>query len=178
MARRAILAMEGAAGPSDDFEGVVDAPFDEAFEGGFDDGPATDGDGYGLPDEVQAELEALAAADLDVGSGVEQALAQAQRELVQQRALTRQAVERYRDALLASEPELPPDLVQGETLEEVDASVEAARRTVARIRERMASERPPSPGFPVGAPARGASTAAVLTPVEKIARGLQERLLI
>lgn len=174
MARRAILAMEGAAGPSDDFEGVVDAPFEEAF----DDGAATDGDGYGLPDEVQAELEALAAADLDVGSGVEQALAQAQRDLVQQRALTRQAVERYRSALLAAEPELPPDLVQGETLEDVDASVEAARRTVARIRERMAAERPPAPGFPVGAPARGASAAATLTPVEKIARGLQERLLI
>lgn len=84
--------------------------------------------------------------------------------------------ERYRDALLAAEPELPSDLVRGETLEEVDAAVEAARRTVARIRERMEAER--GKGFPVGAPARGAGLATSgLTPVEKITRGLQQRML-
>ncbi len=136
-------------------------------------------DGDVLPDEVQAELEALAAAELDAGEGMEQALAEAQREIARQRSLTRQAVARYRDALLAAEPDLPPDLVQGETLEEVEAAAEAARGAVARIRERLhereAGERPR--GFPVGAPARGVERSRPMSAQEKIAAGLQERML-
>ncbi len=62
------------------------------------------------------------------------------RELEEQRRLASAAVARYRDAALAAEPELPPDLVTGETLEEVDASLAAARRAVAQIRERLATE--------------------------------------
>ncbi len=153
---------------------VDDGPFED-FDMAADDEFVTD-DGASLPDDVQAELEALAAADLDGGNEVEQALAQVQRELAQQRALTRQAVDRYREALLAAEPDLPPDLVHGDSLEEVDASVEAARRTVARIRDRIEAER--GRGFPVGAPARTAASALGLTPAEKIARGLQERLAV
>src|SRR5690606_9660154 len=106
-----------------------------------------------LPDEVQAELEALAAAELDDGtSALEAALAEAQREVTRQRNLTRQAVARFREAILAAEPDLPPDLVHGESLEEVEATAAAAREAVARIRERVASER--HRAFPVGAPAR------------------------
>ena len=145
----------------------------DAMDGAFDE--VTE-DGVVLPDEVQAELEALAAAELEGGDAMEQALAEAQREIARQRSLTRQAVARYRDALLAAEPELPPDLVQGETLEDVDATAQAARATVARIRERVAAERPR--GFPVGAPARVAERPRHLSPHEKIAAGLQERLLI
>ena len=170
MARATAIAPDGAG------EAEAVDEFADGLGEAFEDDLRTDDDGYGLPDEVQAELEALAAADLDGGGEMEQALAQTQRELAQQRALTRQAVERYREALLAAEPELLPDLVRGETLEEVDAAVEAARRTVARIRERMEAER--GKGFPVGAPARGAGLATSgLTPVEKITRGLQQRML-
>jgi hypothetical protein len=132
-------------------------------------------DGEVLPDEVQAELEALAAAELDDGtSALEAALAEAQREVARQRVLTRQAVARYREAVLAAEPELPPDLVQGDTIEEVESSVEAARRAVSQIRERVALER--SRPFPVGAPAR-THERAPMSAHEKIAAGLQERLI-
>ena len=133
-----------------------------------------------LPDEVQAELEALAAAELETGSEMEQALAEAQREIARQRTLTRQAVARYRAALLAAEPDLPPDLVQGETLDDVEASAEAARATVARIQERIHErmQEPERPrGFPVGAPARSVERPQGMTSHEKIAAGLQERLL-
>jgi hypothetical protein len=138
-------------------------------------------DGDALPDEVQAELEALASAELaDVevaDESLHQALAEAQRELARQRSMTRQAVSRYRDALLASEPDLPEDLVRGETLEEIDAAAESARTTVERIRARVVTERPR--GFPVGAPARGSERGerSRLTAHEKIAAGLQERMI-
>ena len=132
-------------------------------------------DGDLLPDEVQAELEALAAAELDDGSGLEAALAETQRELARQQSLTRQAVARYRDALLAAEPELPADLVRGDSIEEIDAAVEVARGAVRRIREQVAAERPR--GFPVGAPARSIDRHGPMTAHEKIAAGLQERLI-
>jgi hypothetical protein len=80
--------------------------------------------------------------------------------------------------LLAAEPEPPPDLVHGETLDELEDSLAAARGAVARIRDRLQAEGDEAPsggGFPVGAPARGGVGRAVLTAAEKIAAGLRER---
>jgi hypothetical protein len=131
-------------------------------------------DPEGLPEEVQAELEALAEADRETPSVLEQALEAARRELEAQRAQTQRAVARYREALLAAEPDLPPDLVRGESIEEVDEAARLARETVARIRERVEAARRPERGFPVGAPARG-FTYRSLSAAEKIAAGLRER---
>lgn len=95
-----------------------------------------------------------------------------------ERAARRAAVARYREAMLAAEPALPPELVVGDSLDELDASAEAARRAVARIRERLAAEAEDAAarGFPAGAPARADGPAAEgLTPSEKIALGLERR---
>ena len=143
-------------------------------------------DGDGLPDEVRAELEAVATLEAQAAEAAsavereaERVLAAVQAELDAQRAATRSAMARYREALLAAEPDLPPDLVGGETLEVLDASVTVARETVARIRARLVASAPPpgSPprGFPVGAPARGTFSRGGLTSAEKIAVGLGER---
>ena len=88
------------------------------------------------------------------------------------------ALPRYRAAVLAAEPELPPDLVNGDTLEELDESVAAARSAVARIRDRLQAgddDGPSGASFPVGAPARGGANHDVLTSQQKIATGLRER---
>ena len=69
-----------------------------------------------------------------------------------ERAARRAAVARYREAVLAAEPALPPELVASDSLDEVDASAEAARRAVERIRERLAAE--------AGTPPRAASRPA------------------
>lgn len=170
-ALEAHAAADGETGGEEE-RAVYDDPFADDF--------VTD-DGDTLPDEVQAELEALASAEFDDGNAaLETALAEAQRELARQRTLTRQAVARFRDALLAAEPDLPPDLVQGDTLEEVEAAAASARQTVQHIRERVATERPR--GFPVGAPARSSERGHArgregLSAHEKIAAGLQERLI-
>jgi hypothetical protein len=160
--------------PEADIDGIEYAdPFEE------DTADFVSDDGDTLPEEVRAELEALASEEFDEGAGaLEAALAEAQRELARQRNLTRQAVARYRDALLAAEPDLPPDLVRGDTLEDIEATATSARDAVQRIRERVASERPR--GFPVGAPARSVERGhahSTLSAHEKIAAGLQERLI-
>lgn len=166
--RDAVGMDDGSGGDSD----VLDADFEEYIS---DDGDA-------LPEDVRAELEALASEEFDDGaSTLESALAEVQRELARQRTLTRQAVTRYRDALLAAEPDLPPDLVQGDTLEEVEASAASARQAVEHIRERVAMPEPPH-GFPVGTPARSSERGHArghtsMSAHEKIAAGLQERLI-
>ena len=123
-----------------------EASADPPLEAGVDD------DGDELSAEALAELEALVTADAEA------------------------AVERYRAAALAAEPTLPPELVSGESVEELEASLDAARRAVAQIRERLAAEDVESArGFPVGSPARRGPGTADMTASEKIAYGLGEQ---
>ncbi|MBI2918866.1 MAG: hypothetical protein HYY01_12860 [Chloroflexi bacterium] len=81
------------------------------------------------------------------------------------------AVSSYRLALLARFPELPEELVAGDTVEAVDASLTAARGIVERVRvqleARAAAER-----VPAGAPARSMADVGGLSPGEKIAYAL------
>jgi len=164
--------------PDDDFDALDPAArlAADGFDVDPDDGP--------LPDDVQAEIEALAAeglagreTDAERARTLEAALTAAQHELARQRDLARAAVARYREAVLANEPDLPPELVRGDSIEDVDASITAARTMVARVRERVESRRPSEPGFPAGAPARESSALGHLTARQKIAAGLQERLI-
>jgi chromosome segregation ATPase len=83
------------------------------------------------------------------------------------------AARRYRDVLLAAEPELPADLIAGDSIEAVDESVARARTTVAQVRqhlEQQARELRVSPG----APARAGRDLAGLSAAEKIRLGLQQ----
>ncbi len=129
------------------------------------DPPFVDDDGATLADEALDELAAVEEAEAD---GIEQARA----ALDAERQQTRAALDRYRDAVLAAEPALPAKLVHGDTLEELEASIVAAREVVAGVRERLASS---ERGFPAGAPPRSACTTSGLTATEKIRAGLEGR---
>ena len=108
------------------------------------------------PSEAPPET---AAATLDTQRTLvlEQALEATQRELARQRDLACAAVARYRQAVLAAEPDLPPEMVRGENIEDVDASIVAARTMVAHVREQVEARRPSERGSPAGAPARDTS---------------------
>jgi DNA repair exonuclease SbcCD ATPase subunit len=124
--------------------------------------------------------ETLAQAKAEVASRDEQ-LAAAQAELVAARseaeglrASLRSAAERYRQAVLASQSEVPPDLVGGETVEEVDRQLEAALRMVAQLKSHLESQAQ-AQRVPTGAPARRAPDLAALSPTEKISYGLAQQ---
>ncbi len=135
---------------------------------GLDGFNAIDDDGEGLPDEALAELAAL-----DAESGGEDFEGEArQAELDELRSELAQAVDRYRSAVLAGAPDVPGDLVRGATLDEVDESLEAAKRTVTQIRARVTAELGKAEGFPVGSPARDDGNLDGLSASEKIAYGL------
>ena len=152
-------------GATEEREGI------DPFEIASGDESASNDDGDELPDEALDELAAIA--EVDVSAQADE-LATARRELDVQRREARAAVERYRDAVLAAEPDLPPELVHGETLEELEASLSAARAAVAQIRDRLTGDEEGG-GFPVGAPARGGSSSAVMTAEEKIKFGLEQQ---
>ena len=82
------------------------------------------------------------------------------------------AVARYRE-LVAAAPDLVPGMVQGATVEEIDASADVARRAYADISRSVAARY--EADVPPGNPARSASTPGVeaLPPEAKIALGLQ-----
>jgi hypothetical protein len=81
------------------------------------------------------------------------------------------AVAKYREAVLRSLPDVPPELVQGATVEEVEESLVAARRTVEAVRKQLA-ERALRERVPLGAPPRGQPDLSALSPKEKIALAL------
>lgn len=152
-----------------------------------DDIAPADDDGEALPDDALAELAAIAdvePAGLDEVREADAALASLRADLEEtragldaERAARLAAVARYREALLAAEPALPAELIEGETLEDIDAAVEAARRAVAQIREQLAGEAEDAAarGFPAGAPGRSDPSAEGMSATEKIAFGLERR---
>jgi len=96
-------------------------------------------------------------------------------ELSTAREQVREASARYREALLSASPEVPADMVAGESVEEVEASLAAARQTVSQVRQHLESQAQAG-RVPAGAPPRSASGGldlSALTPEEKIRVGLE-----
>ena len=85
-----------------------------------------------------------------------------------------QAVELYRVSLLASEPDVPEDMVQGSTVEVVQESLARVRQMVEQVRGRMEA-RASLERTPLGVPARSAPDLSALSPQEKILVGLSGR---
>ncbi len=114
-------------------------------------------------DEAQAELAELRTAleqrDLEI-------------EALQSRLAS--ATARYREALLAAAPDVPEELVGGESPEEVETSLAGARQMVEKVRGRIEAqivgERVPS-----GAPVRGNQEFSGMSSREKIAYALTQR---
>jgi hypothetical protein len=75
--------------------------------------------------------------------------------------------------VLTGAPELPPELVSGESVEEIEASLAQARQIVGRLREHLETQAPVH--VPPGAPPRTAQDFSALSAEEKIALGLREK---
>jgi len=124
-------------------------------------------------DAGESMEESRHAAELEGRVGqLEQSLHERDGEIAQLRSRLAIGAAKYRQAMLASAPEVPEELVQGESIEEVETSLARAKGIVERIRgqleARMVSER-----VPAGAPPRTAPDLSSLSPAEKIAYGLQ-----
>jgi chromosome segregation ATPase len=88
-------------------------------------------------------------------------------------AENREAVQRYRAVVLEREPQLPADLVVGDSVTALDAAIERARQTVAQVRQHL-DQQAQALRVPAGAPARGSPDVSDLSSAEKIRLGLSK----
>ena len=113
-------------------------------------------------DEMQARIVQL-----------EQGIASRDGELTATRQSLSGAAAKYRAAVLASAPGIPQELVKGESLDEIDASLELARGIVSKVRQQLEIEAE-SNKVPTGAPPRMLQDLSALSPAEKIAYALRK----
>ena len=79
------------------------------------------------------------------------------------------AVSKYREHLLAQHPEIPAELVEGNSIEEVNDSLLKAQKVVETVRQHLEED------IPAGAPARSGPDVESLSPRQKIEYGIQRR---
>ena len=120
----------------------------------------------GRQEEIDALNEQMSAAQADLS------IVQAENQDLHARLQA--AAQKYRQVLLAAAPEVPEDLVTGESIEEVDASMEEAGQTILQVRERLESQAQ-SGRVPTGSPPRAAPDFSALSPTEKIRLGLSQK---
>ncbi len=130
--------------------------------------------------EARAEAERLAEALADREARAQQmaeGMETLRRDLESARTAaaeeSRRLAERYRTVLLQAAPDVLPELVQGESVDELDRSLVTARETVARVREQMQTQA--AARIPAGSPARGGPDLSGLSPAEKIRLGISDR---
>ena len=79
------------------------------------------------------------------------------------------AVTKYREALLKAYPQLPGELIQGNSIEELDASVRQAEAVVEKVKSKLEE----SSRIPAGAPLRKSPDISTMSSMEKVQYGLQ-----
>ena len=125
-----------------------------------------------------AHLEAqLAELRVEMVQTQERAQASEQEAAERSQALEGQlssASQRYRELTLELAPELPGELVAGATVEEIDASVQRARETVAKVRGHIETQAQVG-RVPVGSPPRSGPDLSSMSAAEKIRFGLERQ---
>jgi chromosome segregation ATPase len=84
-----------------------------------------------------------------------------------------QAVSKYLGMAKASNPQVPGDMISGETIEEIDASVEKGKGLVTAVKKTLESETAAAK-VPAGAPTRGETTEG-MSNKDMIAAGLRQK---
>ncbi len=79
-----------------------------------------------------------------------------------------EATEKYRSALVSANPSVPPTLITGETIAEIDASLATAQGVVETVKETLAAASAETL-VPAGAPERTGPDLSSMTAKEKIA---------
>ncbi len=106
-------------------------------------------------------------------AGLQQGFDEKAAVLTQLREAHVQAVAKYLEAVRSANTALPADVITGDTIEGIDASVAQAQAIAGAVRETLADEAKKG-RVPAGAPTRVLNLDG-LTPREKIALGLQQQ---
>ena len=120
--------------------------------------------------ERDARIAELEASLSEFKQGREAAAA----ELAQVKEAHGQAVAKYLGAVRLANPAIPQDIIAGDTIEEIDASL-AKATTIAEAVSANLEARARETRVPAGAPPRSEISVEGLSPREKIAAGIQQK---
>ncbi len=115
-------------------------------------------------EQTVASLESGVATLKEAGVESEQKLTEASNTLSQ-------AVSSYKALAMKSNPEVPVDLITGDTIEAIDSSLENAKSLVNKVREGLEAQIK-MVKIPAGAPPRAPIDLSALSPREKIEYGI------
>jgi chromosome segregation ATPase len=107
-------------------------------------------------------------------SVVQQAGETALAELTQSKQAYTKAVAKYLDMTKAANPTIPPDVITGATIEEIDATVAKALSIATAVKASLEAQAKQAK-VPAGAPPRGEISLEGLSPKEKIAAGIKHK---
>jgi len=110
--------------------------------------------------------EALTARDTEI-DGLKQTVAEFESKLAQINELLSQAVASYRELVATAHPEIPPELIAGDSVAAVDESLRSAEALVDKVKRGIEAETAKT-RVPAGAPQRAPLDLSVLSPREKI----------
>ena len=128
-------------------------------------------------ESTKAELEGLKAEKETLASELgtkeahitelEQALIEANEKLTNTNNALSQAVASYKALVVQANPDVPEELITGDTIEAIDKSLENAKALISKVREGIAAEMAAG-RVPAGAPPRIPLDLSALSPREKI----------
>jgi len=78
-----------------------------------------------------------------------------------------EAIQKYRASLLAANPEVPEEMIGGETIADIDASLQTAKGLVEKVKDSLEAAAAETL-VPAGAPQRTGPDLSSLSPAEKI----------
>ncbi len=133
-------------------------------------------------EQTETDVEDAPGFQADTGTSVEELEGQVSQlradlekrdaELASLRGQMANSTARYRTAILSGAPEVPEELVHGDTVEELDASLVQARGIVEKVAQRLGSQ-VASEQVPAGSPPRRPPDLVAMSPHEKILYALQ-----
>jgi septal ring factor EnvC (AmiA/AmiB activator) len=121
-------------------------------------------------EELTTAIEQLqkAAAEKDcVINVLEQNLTEVMKQQKETDSRLAVAVNSYKKMITGNHADIPAELISGDSIEEIDSSLEKAKTLVARIRQGLEKDIS-AMHIPGGAPVRGEPDIAGLSPIEKI----------
>jgi len=127
--------------------------------------------------ELQAEGEALRAERSNLQASLSEAKQGSEAavaELSQVKETNTQAIAKYLDAVRLANTTIPQDIIAGDTIEAIDASL-AKATTIANAVKANLEAQAKEAKVPAGAPTRGEISLEGLSPREKIAAGIQQK---
>lgn len=98
---------------------------------------------------------------------LKQSIADSEQRLAEINATLAQAIASYKSLVMQTNPEIPAELITGDTVEVIDESLQNARALVDKVRQGIEAEISKT-RVPAGAPQRAPLDLSVLSPREKI----------